>query len=98
METANHATLKLLAQDWARANGFGIVAAEVLLPYLACRVDVAAYRAENRRICDPQTQRNRSVAKVGATAIFECKQGRADFCATRGAPPCSPRGWKSFAP
>jgi hypothetical protein len=79
METANHTELKRLAINWARANGFGIVATEVSLPHLACRVDVAAYRAENTRVCDPRTKRNRSVPTIGATAVFECKQSRSDF-------------------
>lgn len=62
-ETENHRQLKALALAWARANGFAIAAAEVRVPKSGCRADVAA--------CSRGTGRR--------TAVFECKQARADL-------------------
>jgi hypothetical protein len=62
-ETENHRQLKTLALAWARANGFAIAAAEVRVPKSGCRADVAA--------CSPGPGRR--------TAVFECKQARADL-------------------
>jgi hypothetical protein len=62
-ETANHRRLKALALVWARANGFPIAALEVRVPRCGYRADVAA--------------RARGVG--GVTALFECKQARADL-------------------
>jgi hypothetical protein len=62
-ETANHSRLKALALAWAQANGFPICAAEVRVPKSGYRADVAA--------C------GRGAA--GRTAVFECKQSRADL-------------------
>lgn len=62
-ETAAHAELKRLALLWAQTNGFAIAAPEVRLPRSGYRVDVAA--------C--------SRGDGGRTAVFECKQARADL-------------------
>jgi hypothetical protein len=64
-ETATHLRLKRLALLWAQANGYSACAAEVSLPQCRYRADVAAYRPQGRQL--------------GATAIFECKQARADL-------------------
>lgn len=62
-ETENHVRLKTLALAWAQANGFPICAPEVRVPKCGFRADVAA--------C------GRGAA--GQTAVFECKQARADL-------------------
>jgi hypothetical protein len=64
-ETATHLRLKRLALLWAQANGYSACAAEVSLPQCRYRADVAAYRPQGRQL--------------GVTAIFECKQARADL-------------------
>jgi hypothetical protein len=64
-ETDSHVRLKRLALLWAQANGYSACAAEVSLPQCRYRADVAAYR--------PQA------GQPGVTAIFECKQARADL-------------------
>ncbi|HUR58987.1 MAG TPA: hypothetical protein VM029_14835 [Opitutaceae bacterium] len=62
-ETENHSRLKTLALAWAQANGFAICALEVRVPRSGYRADVAA--------CG---------RGAGArTAVFECKQSRADL-------------------
>lgn len=62
-ETANHQRLKTLALAWAQANGFAICAPEVRVPRSGYRADVAG--------CG---------RGAGArTAVFECKQSRADL-------------------
>ncbi|HKP92940.1 MAG TPA: hypothetical protein VJS88_03515, partial [Chthoniobacterales bacterium] len=72
-ETENHLRLKRLALLWAQANFYTACAAEVSLPQCRYRADVAAFRARAKE---------RTV-----TAIFECKQARADLrrddCRTR---------------
>ena len=64
-ETAQHARLKQLAFVWAQANGFSACAMEVILPKCRYRADVAAYRPDAK--------------KIGATAVFECKQALCDL-------------------
>lgn len=66
-ETARHARLKTLALAWARAAGFAIAAPEVRVPRSGYRADVAAYAPRRG---------DRAEAR---TAIFECKQARADL-------------------
>jgi hypothetical protein len=74
-ETERHARLKRLAFLWAQAQGYSACAMEVSLPKCRYRADVAAYRLAPERI--------------GATAIFECKQAlcdlRRDNCQTDAA-------------
>jgi hypothetical protein len=62
-ETENHIRLKSLALAWAQTNGFPICAPEVRVPKSGYRADVAA--------C------GRGAA--ARTAVFECKQSRADL-------------------
>lgn len=64
-ETEMHLRLKRLAFLWAQANGYSACAAEVTLPQCRYRADVAAYRPQSKQ--------------PGVTAIFECKQARADL-------------------
>jgi hypothetical protein len=72
-ETPVHLALKRLALLWAQIHGFRIAAPEVAVPSLGgCRLDAAAYRPERGK-------GSRSADRLGATAIFECKQSRADF-------------------
>ncbi len=72
-ETPLHRALKRLALLWAESQGFRIAGLEVAAPTLGgCRLDVAAYRPA-------RGQGSRSADRLGATAIFECKQSRADF-------------------
>jgi len=64
-ETAAHANLKRLAVLWAQAHGYSACAVEVKLPRCRYRVDVAAYRPQQKGI--------------GCAVIFECKQARPDL-------------------
>jgi hypothetical protein len=68
-ESVRHLELKRLALAWALERGFRVAAAEVSVPHFRARLDVAACRIESR---------SRS-GVITATAIFECKQARADF-------------------
>ena len=62
-ETELHKKLKALALVWAQANGFAICATEVRVPKSGYRADVAAM----------------SRGAAARTAVFECKQARADL-------------------
>jgi len=62
-ETETHRQLKALALAWAAANGFPIAATEVRVPRSGYRADAAA--------CSRGANRR--------TAVFECKQARADL-------------------
>lgn len=62
-ETPDHAELKRLALTWAQTNGFPIAALEVRVPKSGYRADVAACGRSETR----------------CTAVFECKQSRADL-------------------
>jgi len=73
-ETPQHAVLKRLALHWAQQRGFHIAGTEVALPHLRVRLDAAACRPTKHGGATPP-----SASPVGATAIFECKQNRADF-------------------
>ncbi len=65
-ETEKHTRLKSLALAWAQANGFPIAGCEVRVPKSGYRADVAA--------CG-----RGGAAGGGRTAVFECKQSRADL-------------------
>ncbi len=65
-ETERHVRLKVLALAWAQANGFRLAAGEVRVPQSGYRADVAAY-APGRG------------GRAVRTAVFECKQARADL-------------------
>lgn len=62
-ETDAHSRLKRLAFVWSQGQGYAAGALEVSLPQCRYRADVAAYRS----------------GLSAATAIFECKQARADL-------------------
>jgi hypothetical protein len=62
-ETDAHARLKRRSLLWAQAQGYTACAVEVSLPRSRYRADVAAYRPGPNPV----------------TAIFECKQARADL-------------------
>lgn len=62
-ETEHHFRLKRLALAWAQANGFAICGVEVRVPKSGYRADVAACAR----------------GRLGPTAVFECKQARADL-------------------
>jgi hypothetical protein len=62
-ETKKHQELKRQALAWAQADGFVIAATEVRVPKSGYRADVAAGAR----------------GPAGRTAIFECKQARADL-------------------
>lgn len=62
-ETANHVRLKTLALAWAQANGFPVCGVEVRVPRSGYRADVAAIGR----------------GPLARTAVFECKQSRADL-------------------
>jgi hypothetical protein len=62
-ETENHGRLKSLALAWAQANGFSICGVEVRVPRSGYRADVAAMGR----------------GALARTAVFECKQSRADL-------------------
>lgn len=65
-ETEAHRRLKVLALGWAREQGWRIAAEEVRVPRSGCRADVAAYAPGGR-------------GGAARTALFECKQARADL-------------------
>ena len=69
-ETLRHLDLKRLGLAWAQAHGYRVAAAEVSVPNLGVRLDAAAYR--------PPAGAARGNT-LGTTAVFECKQSRADF-------------------
>jgi hypothetical protein len=73
IETDAHLNLKRLAIAWARQQRFTGIAAEVRLPNSNFRADVAAY--------SPRSERGKPGKRgvLGTTAVFECKQARADF-------------------
>jgi hypothetical protein len=62
-ESQNHSRLKTLALAWAQANGFAICGVEVRVPRSGNRADVAAIGRGD----------------APRTAVFECKQSRADL-------------------
>ena len=72
-ETENHLKLKGLAIAWAQANGFGIARCEVRVPKSGYRADVAAY---GRGV---ELHRPSGMKPGVRTAVFECKQSRADL-------------------
>lgn len=69
-ESEAHWRLKQLSLSWAAARGYAVRACEIRLPHSGYRGDVVAYR--------PSGPAGRTAA-LGETAIFECKQSRADF-------------------
>lgn len=67
-ETERHRDLKRQAVRWAVVHGFRACADEVRLPKSPFRADVAAAMIGSSAHPEP-----------GETAVFECKQARADF-------------------
>ncbi len=81
-ESAAHLRLKQLALVWAQANGYTIAGAEVSVPHLRARLDVAAYRPgrTNAEVAQANGKMRRvPQAAVGLTAVFECKVSRPDY-------------------
>lgn len=82
-ETAAHLRLKHAAYVWALHTGYRCAALEVSLANSSYRADVAAYRPVRRRVEELDTTglNRRLIVRdvLGATALFECKQSRADF-------------------
>ena len=82
-ETMAHRGLKQAAYVWALHQGYRCAALEVNLPNSSYRADVAAYRPARRRVQeeDAASLSKRLVVRdvLGTTAVFECKQSRADF-------------------
>ena len=75
-ETERHRNLKSIALLWAQAHGFNCCAFEVALPRSNFRADMAAYKPITRASqSDPESDE----PPIGPTAIFECKQCRADL-------------------
>ncbi len=70
-ETQSHRRLKALALAWAQTHGFAIAGVEVRVPQSGYRADVAAYA--------PCPRAPSHSAAVSRTAVFECKQARADL-------------------
>ncbi|HEY5895126.1 MAG TPA: hypothetical protein VIT91_18045 [Chthoniobacterales bacterium] len=68
-ETELHKTLKRLAFGWALENGFQAAGFEISLPQSGFRADVVACK----------TGRSRGQPVPGISAVFECKQSRADW-------------------
>ena len=77
-ETEQHRDLKRLALAWAWEQGYRVAAQEVSLPHFRFRIDVAGYRPDSTVVQCASGRRARATI-VGTTAIFECKQTRADF-------------------
>ena len=78
-ESDRHRELKRLALAWAQMHAYRIAAVEVSVPNLGARLDVAAYRPPFASKVASKQGRARAGVQVGTTAIFECKQSRADF-------------------
>jgi hypothetical protein len=78
-ESDRHRELKRLALAWAQTHAYRIAAAEVSVPNLGARLDVAAYRPPFATKQAMKEKRSRAGVQVGTTVIFECKQSRADF-------------------
>ena len=78
-ESDRHRELKRLALAWAQMHAYRIAAVEVSVPNLGARLDVAAYRPPFASKVARQERPERAGVEVGTTAIFECKQSRADF-------------------
>lgn len=72
-ETPLHQALKLAGAQWALSCGYLAAAIEVHCPITRYRADVAAFGEA------PPPAGARSVARVGHTAIIECKASRSDF-------------------
>jgi hypothetical protein len=80
-ETEAHKELKRLSMRWAREQGYSCRGEEISLPHSGFRADVAAYKPayEQRTVeFEGKTLRQRHPV-IGATAVFECKQSRADL-------------------
>ena len=80
-ETEQHKKLKRLAARWAREQGYACCGYEIALPHSGFRADVAAYKPayESGTISFEGKSLRRRQPVIGTTAIFECKQCRADL-------------------
>jgi hypothetical protein len=86
-ETVAHLRLKRLALFWAQQQGYQSCAFEVSLPNSRYRADLAAYRPSKGRLKVGPAETGQPTLSgrllfchtLGNTAVFECKQSRADF-------------------
>ena len=80
-ETENHKKLKRLSFSWAGEQGYSCRGFEISLPHSGYRADVAAYKpaSESRAVAFQGRAFHQAQAIVGTTAVFECKQSRADL-------------------
>lgn len=70
-----------MAITWAREQGYSCCGLEVRVANCGYRADVAAYRPASEMasiVFEGKTMRRRQAA-IGTTALFECKQSRADL-------------------
>jgi len=80
-ETEQHRQLKQLSALWAREQGYSCCRYEIRLPHSGFRADVAAYKPayETATVAFEGKTLRRREPVIGTTAVFECKQGRADL-------------------
>ena len=80
-ESSKHQELKRLSALWARQQGYSCCGMEIALPNSGYRADVAAYKPATALIEMEfgGKRQSRKGAAVGTTAVFECKQFRADL-------------------
>ena len=71
-ESPAHRALKRLSLLWAQQQGYRAGAFEVMPPRCRFRADFVAYKPAAPKV-------STEVLEVGTTAVFECKQARADF-------------------
>jgi len=77
-ESDRHRELKRLALVWAQLHGYRVAGAEISVPSLGARLDVAAFRPARGGVRKPAGDSDGKTG-TGTTVIFECKQSRADF-------------------
>lgn len=80
-ESKEHKNLKHLSLLWAKEHGYSCHGCEITLPHSGYRADVVAYKpASEPRVIEFEGKSIRQRhAVVGSTAVFECKQARADL-------------------
>lgn len=80
-ETPEHKQLKALALQWAVDQGYKCAGYEISLPHSGYRADVAAYKpdSELQTIEFEGRKLRQRQPIIGSTAVFACKQARADL-------------------